>query len=127
MLLDTLTVQRAAAPAAAAALCVPVLALLPGLAAAAGHTRGVVRTAAARTIAALAVALPDAILPELLRSSFRSSVHVTQGRQAQGRCLPVLTQAECAAQKGSIHFVPVKVVAGYTRGQWAYDNPRHLS
>lgn len=66
-LLDTLTVLRAAAPAAAAALHAPVLALMPSVAAAAGHARGVVRAAAARTIAALAVVLPDVLLPGLLR------------------------------------------------------------
>ena len=67
VLLDTLTVLRTAAPAAAAALSAPLLALLPGLAAAVGHARCVVRAAAARTIAALAAALPDVILPSLLR------------------------------------------------------------
>ena len=58
---------RAAAPAAATELRAPLAALLPGLAAAAGHPRGVVRAAAARTAAALAVALPDTVLPVLLR------------------------------------------------------------
>jgi len=66
-LLDTLAVLRATAPAATPELREPLVALLPGVAAAAGHGRAVVRAAAARTAAALAAALPDAVVPALLR------------------------------------------------------------